>query len=174
MKPYNHSLLFLDGIPSWYRQRITAQRAWDLSEDHVCELWADVGWKLGVATDLGLTLDKLLEPPFPRLFGEIHNLNLTALLGGGAQLPSVKVTQITGRGQRQTSGSTSWRPGFILSTSGPSPASHFPSNRTSLSFVPLAFSTPHTWHFQMVCGPVLLRDSCLYDDSIYIFCVWMN
>lgn len=40
-----------------------------------------MGWKLGVATDLGLTLDKLLEPLFPHLFREIHNLNLTALLG---------------------------------------------------------------------------------------------
>lgn len=81
MKPYNHSLLFLEGTPSWYRQRIAAQRAWDLSEEHVCELWADVGWELGMATDLGLTLDKLLEPLLPLLFREIHNLNLTALLG---------------------------------------------------------------------------------------------
>lgn len=43
------------------------QRTWDLSKQHVCELWADVGWKLGVAADLGLTLDKPLEPLFPHL-----------------------------------------------------------------------------------------------------------
>lgn len=173
MKPYNHSLLFLEGTPSWYRQRITAPEAWDLSEEHVCELWADVGWKLGVATDLGLTLDKLLEPLFPHLFMEIHNLNLTALLGE-------RNTVSLGQGHTDNQAGPTpelWKhilaPGFhsfhfrVFS--------HLPFSIKLNEFVLLSLSkfSAHMLHLPMVRGPVLLRDLCLYD-SIYIFLVWMN
>jgi hypothetical protein len=92
----------------------------------------------------------------------------------GTPFPLVKVTQITEQGQRQNSKSTSWLPGFILSTSGSSLISHFPFNKVILSFVP-EFSTLHMLHPLMAWGPILLRDSCLYDDSIYIFLSgWIN
>lgn len=120
--------------------------------------------------DLGLTLDKLLEPPFPWLLQGIHNLNLTAWLG---ERNTVSL------GQGHTDNQAGRKPelwGHILDPR----FSFFPpwglssssiSHQIKLDF-PLSlpkFSKPRLLHLQMVRGSVLLGDSCLYDDSIYIF-----
>lgn len=141
-----------------------------MSKQHVCELWTAVGRKLGVATDLGLTLDKLLEPPFPHLLQGIHNLNLTAWLG---ERTAVSL------GQGHTDNQAGRKPEFWDHILDPRlsffPPRGLPSSSISrqikldFSLSLPKFSRPRLLHLQMVRGSVLLGDSCLYDDSIYIF-----
>lgn len=170
MKPYSHSLLFLEGTPSWYRRRIRAQRAWDLSEEHVCDPPGQmpVGslvWPLTWAYPWinSRSHHFLIRPGKSTIWISQHCWER------GALFPLVKVTQITKQGQSQSSAVTSWSPGFYPFHFSLFLGSHLPSTKTRLSLSLSKFGNALLAVPPDGLSSVLLRGSCLYDDSIYIF-----